>query len=234
MIDVVIPLGKSKTNFLDLKYALRALDKFTKHGTVYIIGEKPNWITGVEHIAAADNPDKRWKERNIYLKAYTAFKRTNRYLMMNDDHFLLRPTDIENYPYYFKGTCYQSMLKNASHYRQTMNQTKKFLEKNGYEDKNFDGHCPIIFEEDRFFDNVLYPVSWVGTEFGFGMKSLYCAGMEGVYMDDKKLSTQVTLEQAKQACEGRSVISCTDAALCTGLGLYLAELFPEKSKYERD
>lgn len=232
MIDIVIPLGKSKTNFLDLKYALRALDKFTKHGTVYIIGEKPNWITGVEHVYIQDSPDKRWKEQNIFRKAWCALNYTGRCLFMNDDHFLLRPTDIENYPYYFKGTCYQSMLKNASHYRQTMNQTRKLLASEGYEDKNFDGHCPIIFERDRFMDMLVSGAPWATTEFGFGMKSLYCAGMEGVYMEDKKLSTQVTLEQARQACEGRSVISCTDAALCTGLGMYLAEILPHKSKYE--
>lgn len=232
MIDIVIPTAKSKTNFLDLRYALRALEKFTEHGRIYLIGEKPNWITGVEHIAGADNPDKRWKEMNILAKTFTAFKYTDQYLFMNDDHFLLQPADIENYPYYYKGTCYQSMLKNASHYRQTMNQTRKWLGSKGCEDKNFDGHCPIIFHKSRFIRNVM-AAPWHITDFGFGMKSLYCAGMEGEYMEDKKLSTRVTLEQAREACKGRSVISCTDAALVTGLGMYLAELFPNKSKYEQ-
>lgn len=229
MLDIVIPLGKSRTDYLDLRYTLRGIEKFTTHGDIYIIGEKPNWITGVKHIAAGDHPNKEWKERNIYLKVCMAFEHTDRFLFMNDDHILLEPVDIENYPNYYKGTCYQSMLKNASNYRQTMNQTRKWLEAHGYPDLNFDGHCPLVMGKEQFKQLAWY--EW-RTPFGYGMKSLYCAGLDGIYMEDGKISTQVTFKEAEARCQGRHVISCTDAAIKTGLGEYLKTILPDKSRYE--
>ena len=231
-MNIAIPLGKSKTDFLDLRYVLRSIERFaTNVGEIYIIGEKPKWITGVTHIEMVDKPGKEWKERNIYLKTKAAFEHTDRFCFFNDDHVLIAPTDIENYPIYYKGTCYQSMLKNASHYRQTMNQTKKWLEANNYPDLNYDGHCPVIFEKDRFLE-VMATADW-NAKFGYGMKSLYCAGLEGTHMPDGKISKRVSLEQAVNAVEGRHVISFTDAAIKSGLKEYFDTFLFQKSKYEK-
>lgn len=229
MIDIVIPLAESKTNFLDLRYALRSLDKFTEHGKVYLIGAKPDWVQGIEHISMNDLEGKEWKELSIRNKVEMAFHVLSEFLFMNDDHIFLEETDIANYPDYYKGTCYESMLKNNSHYRQTMNQTRKWLASKGFADINFDGHCPMIFKVDEF--NRI-DADWT-KQFGYGLKSLYAAGRKGVYMEDKKLHRHLTFIEARAACMGRHVISCTDAAIKTGLGEYLNELLPLKSKYER-
>lgn len=232
-MKIAIPLTKSKTNFLDLRYALRSVEKFTNATGIILIGEKPNWVQNVEHIAATDDPKKEWKERNIFHKAWKVFETEEKFLFANDDHFFLSETDIENYPYYYKNTCYQSMLHNNSSYRGTMNHTLKWLSAKGFEDKNFDGHCPIVFEHRRFLETVV-SAPWNAQKFGFGMKSLYCAGMEGEFMEDKKIHVKLSRTEAKAICTGRSIISCTDAAIKTGLGEYFAEeLFKEKSKYER-
>lgn len=230
MIDIVIPLGKSRTDYLDLRYTLRGIEKFTTHGDIYIIGEKPNWITGVKHLTFPDNLDKKYKERNIYHKAFAAFGYTDRFLFQNDDHIFIEETDIEKYPNYYKGTCHQSMLKNASNYRQTMNQTKKWLEAHDYPDLNFDGHYPLIMEEKQF--DQVRKCDW-NQPFGYGMKSIYCAGLQDqLYMEDGKISTQVTFKEAEARCQGRHVISCTDAAIKTGLGEYLKTILPTMSRYE--
>lgn len=229
-MDIVIPLGKSRIDFLDLRYVLRSIDKFTTPRDIYIVGEKPKWLTGVKHISDVDNPNKQWKERNIYHKTVTAFAHTGKFMFMNDDHVFIQETDIENYPNYYKGTCYLSMLKNGSHYRQTMNQTKKWLEGNGYTDINFDGHCPIIFEKERFF-NTVDKVDW-SKPYGYGMKSIYAAGLDGVHMPDCKMHTALTFKEAEQRCQDRHVISFTDGAIKSGLGEYLKTIFPNKSKYE--
>jgi hypothetical protein len=232
MIDIVIPLGKSKINHLDLRYALRSIEKFTEAGDIYINGERPKWIKGVEHIFIADDPRKEYKERNIFLKTKQAFLYTDRFLFMNDDHVFLEPTDIENYPNYYKGTCYESMQKNSSNYRQTMNQTRKWLDMNGYPDLNYDGHCPIIFKKKRFSVRT-DRLDW-NTPFGYGMKSIYAAGLEGEHMSDCKIHERIAFDQAAQRCEGRHVVSFMDGAVKTGLGEYFEKLLPFKSKYERD
>ncbi len=234
-MDIVIPLGKSKTDYLDLRYVLRSIEKFAPAvDTVYIVGEKPKWIQNVKHIQCADDPRKEWKERNIYFKVLTALYITERFLFMNDDHVLLEVVDIENYPNYYKGACYDSMLKNASSYRQTMNQTKKWLAANDYPDISYDGHCPVIIEEERFLDQCVLKSNWNSTEFGYGMKSLYCAGIQdSLYMEDVKISKRVDFAQAAQKCEGRHVISFTDAAIKTGMREYFDTFLGEKSKYEQ-
>lgn len=229
-MDIVIPLGKSKINHLDLRYVLRSIEKFTDVDGIYIIGERPKWIKGVRHIGTEDNPQKEYKERNIYYKTRNAFGHINRFLFMNDDHVFLEPVDIENYPNYYKGTCYQSMLNNNTNYRQTMNQTKKWLESNGFLDLNYDGHCPVIFERERFI-GTMDKVDW-HQKFGYGMKSIYCAGLEGEHMPDAKISKRVDFDQAAHYCGDRHVISFTDAAIKTGLQPYLDKILSHKSKYE--
>jgi len=229
-MDIAIPLGKSKINHLDLRYVLRSIEKFTEAGDVYIIGEKPKWIKNIKHVPMLDSPHKEYKELNIFLKTYEAFEYTDRFLFMNDDHVLLQPVDIENYPNYYKGTCYESMLKNASSYRQTMNQTKKWLAANGFPDLNYDGHCPLIMEKGHF-NKRFEAVNW-DVKFGYGMKSIYCAGLEGEHMPDVKISKRVDYDQAAHYCNDRHVVSFTDAAIKTGLAPYLDKILPHKSKYE--
>ena len=230
-MDIVIPLTTSKINYLDLRYVLRSVEKFTQAAEVIIIGEKPEWLTNVTHIRAEDAPGKEWKERNIYRKTCLAFKDLEEFLFMNDDHIFLSDTDIVSYPYYYKGTCYESMLNNNTHYRATMNHTRKWLEARGVEAKNFDGHCPIVFKRLRF-TNIMNQVNWE-VPFGYGMKSLYCEGMEGEFLQDKKLHKQLTQAQAAEACRGRHIVSCADGAMKTGLKDYLQTILPHKSKYER-
>lgn len=229
-MDIVIPLGKSKINHLDLRYVLRGIEKFTDAGEVYIVGERPKWIKGIRHINIADSPEKEYKERNIYMKTSLAFEHTSRFLFMNDDHVLLQPINIENYPNYYKGTCYQSMLNNNTNYRQTMNQTRKWLELNNFPDLNYDGHCPVILEKNHFGETVDMLDWYVG--FGYGMKSVYCAGLKGEHMPDAKISKRIDPNQAVQYCESRHVISFTDAAIKTGLQPYLDRILSSKSKYE--
>lgn len=229
-MDIVIPLGNSKINYLDLRYVLRGIEKFTAPSDIYIIGQKPTWITGVKHIPFPDNPKKEYKERNIYNKTREAFYHTEQFLFMNDDHVFLRDTDINTYPNYYKGTCYQSMLKNNSHYRGTMNHTKKWLEAKGFPDLNYDGHCPLIIENSQF--KQVRNADW-GIPFGYGMKSIYCAGLKGEHRPDVKMYQKLSCPEAIAQCHDQHVVSFTDAAIKTGLGEYFEFLFPNPSKYEK-
>ena len=114
-MDVVIPLGKTRTDYLDLRYCLRSLEKFGKGlGNIFLVGEKPNWIAKVYWVAGSDDRDEKWKERNIWRKIKRACllqQLSENFIMFNDDHILIEEVDLENYPYYYKGTCYGSMLK---------------------------------------------------------------------------------------------------------------------------
>jgi hypothetical protein len=235
-MDLVVPLGKSKTDYLDLRYALRSIEKFTTIDKVFLIGEKPSWIQNVIHHSYPDTKGEAWKERNIAEKTGLACQiaeLSDNFLFSNDDIVFLKETDVENYPYYSKGTCYGSMLKNKSTYRATMNHTRKVLAELGLEDFNADGHCPIIFNKEKFLTSFTGKM-W-DVPYGYGMKTIYCAknGIQTEFMKDLKFHTKMTKEDVKLYTQGRHVFSFSDGALKTGVREYLEELLPSPSKYER-
>ena len=236
MLDIVIPLGKSKTDYLDLRFALRSLEKFGKGlGNVYIIGEKPSWIHNVKHFYVPDVKGEQWKERNIYVKTRFACelpKLSENFLFSNDDIVLLQEVDLATYPYYYKGTCYGSMLKNKCKYRATMNHTRNWLEANGNEDLNADGHCPILFNKKEFIDTFTDEM-W-DKPFGYGMKTIYCGknSKEMEFMADCKFHARLTKEDVRLYTNGRHVMSFSDGSLRTGVKEYLGELLPTPSKFE--
>lgn len=238
MNDIVIPLGSSRTDFLDLRYALRSIEKHVKnYNEIVIVGERPSWIQGVIHIPHRDVSDIRFKERNILRKIYAACIKnglTEDVLFSNDDIFFLDEIDATNYPFYYKGTCEDSYNANSSTYRITMKRTMNLLKNRGFEDRNFDTHCPIIYNRHIFvntFNNIDFE-----TPYGHGIKTLYSTfnKKKPVFMGDLKISKKVSKEEVEEMCKGRHVVSCTDAALKTGLGEYLKELYPTKSSYEKN
>lgn len=235
--DIIIPLGPSKIDHLDLKFALRSIEKNVKnYGDIWIIGDLPKWITGVNHLGVSDDPDPRFKEFNIHRKIKSAC--INRgisedMLMINDDHFLLEEIDATSYPFYYKGTVTDSWIKNRSDYRKTMNHTRRYLMDRGFDDKNFDTHTPIIYNKKKYLTS-FNEINW-GTPWGYGIKTLYCSvnRIKGEYMPDLKLKKKHTYEEVKELTKGRHVVSCTDVPMKYGLADYLEELFPEKSIYEK-
>jgi hypothetical protein len=236
-MDIVIPVTKSRTDYLDLRYCLRSFEKFGAGlGNVYIIGEKPSWIKNIIYVSYPDTSGEAWKERNIAEKTGAACQipeLSDDFIFTNDDHVLIKKVDLANYPYYYKGTCYESMLKNKSKYRATMNHTRKWLESNGNEDFNADGHCPIIFNKEKFISTFADKM-W-DVPYGYGMKTIYCAknNVSLEFMKDCKFHTKITKADAMLYSSGRHVISFADAALKTGVREFLEEILPNKSIYER-
>lgn len=236
-LDIVIPLGPSKIDWLDLRYALRGIENHVKnYRDIWLIGQKPSWVRNVKHLPHSDNPKPEWKEKNIWSKIMAAClvpEITEEFAMWNDDHLIIDDIDISTYPYYYKGSCYESMLANNNFYRATMNHTRKLLERRGFEDRNADSHCPIRYIKGEFI-TTFEEEHW-RTKWGYGIKSLYCAfnRKEMVYMKDCKLKKKYTLEEVRKKAEGRHVISCTDAPMKAGLLEFLQEKFPNKSQYEK-
>lgn len=234
--SIVIPLTKSEIGYKDLRYALRSIEKNVKNfKNIVIVGEEPKFLKNVDFIPFSDDPDKRWKERNILRKVQAACLSplvTNNFLFMNDDHFILHEIDATKYPYYFGGTWTISWMKNRGTYRATANHTRRWLENRGFPDNNFDIHCPIIYNKEKFmksFNEIDFE-----TPYGYGIKTLYCASnrIDGEYMRDMKMKMPYTLQEVKDKVEGRHVVSSTDVAIKYGLGEYLQTMFPEKSRFE--
>lgn len=236
MIDVVIPLGKSKTDYLDLRYTLRGIEKYLKnYRNIYLIGEKPKWVNNIIHIEHNDNPKKEYKEFNIYSKILRVCAEsgcTNDFLFMNDDHVLLEEINATGYPYYHRGDLTVAMKTNTSNYRATLNHTRKYLRNLGLEELHFDLHCPIVYNKEEFiesFKDVDWSVNW-----GYGIKSIYAVVNKKPleYMSDCKIIKDHTVEEIQNKLAGRHVMSCDDGGLKPNLLNYLNEKLNTKSRYE--
>lgn len=236
MVDIVIPLGKSEINHLDLRYCLRSIEANVKnYRDVWIIGELPSWIQNVKNIPYSDADHPKWKEKNIKDKLTAASMNrqiTDDFLMFNDDHFILSEIDATNYPYYNKGKIMDSVKGNIGPYRKTMHHTYNFCIRRGFPADNVDTHCPIIYNKEKFlqsFNNVDFLTPW-----GYGIKTIYCVvnRIKSEYMEDCKFRAKTKYDEVVSRSEGRHVISSYDGALEHGVGQYLDELFPNKSNFE--
>jgi hypothetical protein len=231
-MDIVIPLGKgSRHQNMELRYVLRFIELFIPdRGQVFLIGDRPDFIHNVVYIPANDLPGPQHKERNIFQKVVMACldKRvSDEFLYFNDDHFLISewvPRD------YFSGFLSDILLKRgASNYGKTIRNTLGILG----EGKNFDCHCPMIFNKDQFMRSVAR-CPW-HVAFGYCMKSLYGSliGLEGTQKTDVKFRTPHLLQDLKRILGATPFFSVYDEAINQDMKDLLQFLFPEKSQYEK-
>lgn len=231
-MDIVIPLGSGSTWFNnELRYALRSIDRYLQDaGTVYIIGEKPEWLTNVVHIPFKEIALFVHKEKNICDKVLAACKLIDGdFLFMNDDHFLLQP--VERMPYYHGGTllCRLEACGDSNPYAKTVINGIKLLGANAW---NFDIHCPVIFNS-KSYAQVMSEVDWT-VPYGYMMKSIYCNRMKvpGIYTVDLKINTALSKEDIAATIKGRSYFSIGDAGLNDAMKATLKELYPQPSRWE--
>lgn len=89
-LDVVYPY-KATVDDAELRYSLRSLTNLP-HGDVWIVGDKPDWLTNVCHIPG--NRHRHNKPRNVFDNIRLAALHphvSDRFVVMNDDFFILAP-----------------------------------------------------------------------------------------------------------------------------------------------
>ncbi len=218
MTDIVIPYRPTRSTD-ELRYCLRSIEKHLSGvGKVFIIGECPEWVKGVLYIPVTDNPDSRWKERNVFNKLMIACNSpqvSDSFLCVHDDHLLLADYKVDEFPYY-----YSTINGGNEVYRRQVENTGKF-------EKYFDIHCPIILHKTIFkyaFEN------WDWSKpYGYLIKTIYCryAGVEGIPMEDCKIRIP-----GEHPAPDRKWFSTSDKVLNNGMITYLKNLYPNPSKYE--
>lgn len=236
--DIVIPMALgvmgSRHDDLELRYCLRAIDRFVADaGTIYLLGSKPAWVSSiVEHVLLTDLPGGHWKQRNIFNKIKYAYEHistlSQEFHFFNDDHFLLAPWEA---PYHHKGLLMESLIgrTETDSYAITLQNTRSL--KIGI--KDFDTHCPIVYNKKLFLDTV-GTLDWRRPH-GYGIKTAYCLmnNIEGVrYADYKLKSPHFPLSGLRILLRNRLYFSVDDVGFTPAVQQYLQEIFPEPSRYE--
>lgn len=233
-MNVLIPFRMSPWAGEELRYALRGIEKHVKDlDEVWVIGDKPKWLTGVNHIELADHPDIRFKERNIMSKVREYFKHCDGdVLFTNDDIFLMKDIVASEYPYYYN----RPLVRHGgaqSAYKISQNNTRDVLDHFQLRILNFDIHVPIRYNKDAFL-SIMDGVDW-NIPYGYVIKSLYTNFLEidGVEHPDLKINAQKPYFALRRMISEADVFSIGDRTLGVPLKKVLIELYPEKSKYEQ-
>lgn len=230
-MDVVYVLGNgSRWKNNELKYSLRSIEKYLKFGKVFIVGEKPDWIKDIIHIPATD-PHRANKERNIYEKILLACnddRISNNFFFFNDDHFLLKKVD--RLEAHHREPLEEFTWGRYTMYKHSANNTISHLKRRSLSTFNYDIHCPIVYNKEKF---KAMDYNW-NVRYGYLIKSLYgnTHQLQGRIMEDCKIQTTLTIHQLKDRVKDRWVFSIGDGAICKDLVKFMDELYPEKSRFE--
>jgi len=212
-MTIAYPL-KSQSDYSELRYSLRSIERFYRGNEVVIIGSKlPDWIDNVTWIRVEDIPNR--KQLTIKYKILAALEYTDEIYFMNDDVFLLEPPTFK---YYYHGDLASVGESGA---RPLLKQLQSF----GKTTKNFDGHYNLVYRKD--FKNVM-------EHFAHDVivKSAYCnyLGIEGELIPDNKIISKKT--DVKAFMQDRNSIS-TGVSSWGIVQPVIAEIFKGKSMYEK-
>lgn len=228
MIDIVIPYRLDAHNGLELLYALRSIEKYlTGYRDIYLIGDKPDWLTAVKHIPFTDAKGR--KEFNIYQKLLRACQEesvSDNFIYVNDDHFLLKPLDVKDFKYWYDEPLKKLLDRNPKGYAGTIYNTLEIYP----EALNFDIHTPIIFNK------ALFGSLFSSQQKEICVKSMYCNSpfVEGEkeQMPDLKLNMPHYKGKIEAKIKGRLFFSTGPLVIHDEMIQVWNELYPEKSKYE--
>ena len=109
-MDLLYIVGKnSKCDDFELRCSLRSIEKYGRNvGNVYVVGHCPDWLSDNVHKLPCEDYNTNTvtpvpKAQNIAKKLLYAVDNSDigeEFLVSMDDHFYIRETDFDNYPYY--------------------------------------------------------------------------------------------------------------------------------------
>lgn len=144
-MDWVIPVKQAEPTD-ELRYALRSIAVNAPHDRIWLVGYRPAWVRGVEHIPTRQ---KGTKYANTTLAVRAACEHpdvSDPFVLANDDFFILRP--LRRVPVLHRGPvrdveAYYATRANGKYVR-GMRETRELMEALGIEDPlSYELHVPL-------------------------------------------------------------------------------------------
>lgn len=236
MIDIVIPFSFRSNQSVELRYTFRSIEKcLSDYRHIFIVGDCPGWVRNVSHLPFKEyDTGAKYHEKNIFLKTLHAceYISGNRFLFMNDDHFLLhRRMDAEAYPLYYSGTLKsQYAAKMDTPYSKILRNTITLL---GENKMFYDIHCPMIFNVDTLMRISRF---WGDQEYGYCLKTFHRYWDEdienGWLQQECKILGKLSEQEITNLIKHRPFFSTADDAVNDDMLKVFADLYPSKCIYE--
>lgn len=227
-LDIVIPVREGENE--ELRYALRTIDAHVPHANVWVIGGRPAWLTGVEHLAHSQRHGKYQNVRNARRLAATHPDISERFMLWNDDIYAMEP--VADIPAYHRGpvsavlAAYRARV-GLSPYVLGMQETQRYLLEDGLaEPLSYELHVPVILEKAKLLATLDVGEAHLKTPH---IRTLYgnIFGQPGPQIDDVKVYDSATTPVPGPW------LSSSDESFNYGPGHVVRYLFPDPSRFER-
>lgn len=225
-------LGRgSKWRNNEIRFSLRSVEKYLPHRKIWIIGERPKFLRNIEHIHATDAYDN--KLTNAVFKIRAACREgeiSDRFVLMNDDFFFLRPTPrIETFTLGNMAAAIIDHKTQAGYYFTALRETRNLLNAAGFADPvNYEVHYPIVIEKKKFLE-ATDAIDW--TDHAYLFRSVYgnTFGLGG----KKRLDTKIyDISELKRLSKGDMISTSDRVVLRPEFQGFIYQKFPNPSRYE--
>ena len=221
-LDVVIPYKDNGSE--ELRYALRSIENNLPHRNVYIIGDKPDWITNVTHIPMRQLSRKYTAVRNNIDIACHDKHISNDFILSNDDFFILRPIKHLNY---HRGLVTEMMRYYGGVYYRGMQETRRLLKLSGIDEPlSYELHIPMIINKQKKIE--ASRLRSKRTQKNIHLRTYY----GNLYNVGGRKIKDVKVYNDKQKLPKGSFMSTTEQTFNGKAGEYIKQQFPNPSKYE--
>lgn len=210
----------------ELRYSLRSLVNAPDVEQVWIVGDKPSWVTGVEFLRGNRQTRAQMNVIDNLAIACQHPDMPDRFVVMNDDFFIMRK--MRTIPTWYRGPLAEHIAPLApSWWRSSLVLTRQRLLTEGHKDPlSYELHVPFTVDRDRLLDavewcrraNPIAPAQW---RTAYGVRNR----IGGRPHRDGK----VTLQKGKP--EGHTVLSTDDRGFTKHLA-FIHDAFPEPSRWE--
>ena len=241
-VDVVYPLmdtSKWRDDW-ELRYSLRSLAEQSWVGKIWLMGHCPKWAVNVLHIPVGD-PVTNVKDANIIYKVLRACsfdELTEQFVINSDDHYILRPVELEELgPWLDNNPPTFSNKGPSSLWLRRQADTLKWLVKQGYPDWLFNSHLPYLVKKHAY-QEAMRILPWKRMN-GVQTHAYYNVTLdpdEPPQAAPSLLSIHhrvtITPEQMAEGTEGRTFYNHDNGGLCPAVKDWLERRFPTPSKWE--
>lgn len=247
-MDIVYVIGRgSRYDNLELRWSLRSITKFgTNIGNVIVVGFPPDWLS--DRVIKVSVKDKySYKHSNILRCLEEVVDKkivSGDFLYSSDDHFYVKQTDFNHYPYYIKSLHLRTLVPIGDRYKKyhtSLKDTGELLRRHNLPDANYAQHANTHMNADVIneYRNLIYesyampygaePTSLLMNAWQTKPNAPSCE-----YRQDIKISMVENLRDFLTRIGQRECFSVGDGIFeHKHIMQYLKNLYSEKSPYEK-
>lgn len=235
-MDLVYIIGNgSKWSNNEIRYSLRSVEKFGQNiDKVFIVGELPSFLKNVIHIPCEDPYTKKYNNAWYKLSKFCSEQRT-KFVLMNDDFFLLKPINFNSIPLYYDKTIDDlvNSYNESTTYSILQEYTKEVLLQLDKTSYNYAIHAPITIDPNRilFWMYLLKDTPNISFRNFYG--NVCCQQDIRVELQDLKFNRIVDLTEFKTLTKDKNFFSIGDNFLDNPGKRLLDILYPTPSIFEK-